>query len=139
MTRFITLGLLASVGAYLQPAPGRLRAAGRKHRCNGAQAAANEPQQHAVDAPAQNRAPAITALAAASLVTAGPAFAADALPSAIAAYSHYLALMGIVGSLTTCLTVRGTQTLVSFAPLAFKLFYAARHNAVLRRSHFPPA
>ena len=113
MTRFITLGLLASVGAYLQPAPGRLRAAGRKHRCNGAQAAANEPQQHAVDAPAQNRAPAITALAAASLVTAGPAFAADALPSAIAAYSHYLALMGIVGSLTTCLTVRGTQTLVS--------------------------
>ena len=36
------------------------------------------------------------------------------------------------------LTVRGTQTLVSFAPLAFKLFYAARHNAVLRRSPFPP-
>jgi len=35
------------------------------------------------------------------------------------------------------LTVRGTQALVSFAPLAFKLFYAARHNAVLRRSHFP--
>jgi hypothetical protein len=29
------------------------------------------------------------------------------------------------------LTVRGTQTLVSFAPLAFKLFYAARQNAVL--------
>ena len=36
------------------------------------------------------------------------------------------------------LTVRGTQTLVSFAPLAFKLFYAARQNAVLRRSPFPP-
>ena len=35
------------------------------------------------------------------------------------------------------LTVRGTQTLVSFAPLAFKLFYAARQNAVLRRSSFP--
>ena len=35
------------------------------------------------------------------------------------------------------LTVRGTQALVSFAPLAFKLFYAARHNAVLRRSSFP--
>ena len=34
-------------------------------------------------------------------------------------------------------TVRGTQT-VSFAPLAFKLFYAARQNAVLRRSPFPP-
>ena len=30
------------------------------------------------------------------------------------------------------LTVRVTQALVSFAPLAFKLFYAARHNAVLR-------
>ena len=36
------------------------------------------------------------------------------------------------------LTVRGTQALVSFAPLAFKLFCAARQNAVLRRSHFPP-
>jgi len=36
------------------------------------------------------------------------------------------------------LTVRGTQALVSFAPLAFKLFCAARHNAVLRRSPFPP-
>ena len=35
------------------------------------------------------------------------------------------------------LTVRGTQALVSFAPLAFKLFFAARHNAVLRRSSFP--
>ena len=31
------------------------------------------------------------------------------------------------------LTVRGTPALVSFAPLAFKLFYAARQNAVLRR------
>ena len=30
-----------------------------------------------------------------------------------------------------------TQALVSFAPLAFKLFYAARQNAVLRRSPFP--
>ena len=28
------------------------------------------------------------------------------------------------------LTVRGTQALVSFAPLAFKLFFAARQNAV---------
>ena len=36
------------------------------------------------------------------------------------------------------LTVRVTQALVSFAPLAFKLFYAARQNAVLRRSPFPP-
>ena len=45
------------------------------------------------------------------------------------------------GSLRDCpvpLTVRGTQALVSFAPLAFKLFYAARQNAVLRRSPFPP-
>ena len=42
--------------------------------------------------------------------------------------------------LTGCpvpLTVRGTQALVSFAPLAFKLFFAARQNAVLRRSPFP--
>ena len=41
---------------------------------------------------------------------------------------------------STCpvpLTVRGTQALVSFAPLAFKLFCAARQNAVLRRSPFP--
>ena len=97
----LTLGFVSTALAYLQPPPGRLRAVRHKHRCNVALAAANEPQQHAVDAPAQNRAPAITALAAASLVTAGPAFAADALPSAIAAYSHYLALMGIVGSLTT--------------------------------------
>ena len=35
------------------------------------------------------------------------------------------------------LTVRVTKALVSFAPLAFKLFCAARQNAVLRRSHFP--
>ena len=35
------------------------------------------------------------------------------------------------------LTVRVTQALVSFAPLAFKLFCAARQNAVLRRSPFP--
>ena len=35
------------------------------------------------------------------------------------------------------LTARGTQALVSFAPLAFKLFFAARQNAVLRRSPFP--
>ena len=32
--------------------------------------------------------------------------------------------------------VRGTQALVSFAPLAFKLFCAARQNAVLRRPSF---
>ena len=33
---------------------------------------------------------------------------------------------------------RGTQALVSFAPLAFKLFCVTRQNAVLRRSSFPP-
>ena len=41
----------------------------------------------------------------------------------------------VVGVLAECpvpLTGRGTQTLVSFAPLAFKLFYAARQNAVLK-------
>ena len=43
----------------------------------------------------------------------------------------------LMGGFFGYLTVRGTQTLVSFAPLAFKLFYAARHNAVLRRSPFP--
>ena len=47
-----------------------------------------------------------------------------------------LALSGVLCPVP--LTVRGTQALVSFAPLAFKLFYAARHNAVLRRSPFPP-
>mgnify|MGYP006952597393 CR=1 FL=1 len=36
------------------------------------------------------------------------------------------------------LTVRGTQALVICAPLAFKLFCAARQNAVLRRSPFRP-
>ncbi len=35
------------------------------------------------------------------------------------------------------LTVRGTQALVSFAPLALELLCAARQNAVLRRSSFP--
>jgi len=43
-----------------------------------------------------------------------------------------------VGSCPVPLTVRGTQALVSFAPLAFKLLRAARQNAVLRRSSFPP-
>ena len=47
------------------------------------------------------------------------------------------ALSLIAVSCPVPLTVRGTQTLVSFAPLAFKLFYAARQNAVLRRSSFP--
>ena len=38
--------------------------------------------------------------------------------------------------MTRTVNGRVTQALVSFAPLAFKLFYAARHNAVLRRSPF---
>ena len=37
----------------------------------------------------------------------------------------------------SALTVRGTQALVSFAPLAFKLFCAARQNAVLRHCPVP--
>ena len=150
----LTLGIVSTACAYLRPKSRAVRPRKRHFPRTYSHGAANEPRcvenapehavdastcdpQHAVDTPPRHRAPIVTALAAASLVTAGPALAADALPSAIAAYSHYLALMGIVGSLTTCLTVRGTQTLVSFAPLAFKLFYAARQNAVLRRSPFP--
>ena len=51
-----------------------------------------------------------------------------------------LAVFRLPGDAVVCpvpLTVRGTQALVSFAPLAFKLFFAARQNAVLRRSPFP--
>ena len=97
----LTLCIASTARAYLKPKlqPVRLHKRHLPRPCSNG--AANEPQHHAVDAPMQNRAPVITALAAASLVTAGPAFAADALPSAIAAYAHYLALMGIVGSLTT--------------------------------------
>ena len=36
------------------------------------------------------------------------------------------------------LTVRGTQALVGFAPLAPSVFCAARQNAVLRRSPLRP-
>ena len=92
----LALAFVSTARAYLQP---KLQGVG-PHKRHFSNVAANEPRC-VEDAPAQNRAPAITALAAASLVTAGPALAADALPSAIAAYSHYLALMGIVGSLTT--------------------------------------
>ena len=44
-------------------------------------------------------------------------------------------------SITRCpvpLTVRGTQVLVGFAPLAPSVFCAARQNAVLRRSPLRP-
>ena len=100
------LSLLAlafvSTCAYVQQP--KLRAVGPHKRhfprtCS--HGVANEPQQRCVEGAApRHRAPVIATLAAASAVAA-PAFAADALPSAIAAYAHYLALMGIVGSLTT--------------------------------------
>ena len=48
-------------------------------------------------------------------------------------WAHNLRMKQDQRSCPVPLTVRGTQTLVSFAPLAFKLFYAARQNAVLRR------
>ena len=51
---------------------------------------------------------------------------------------HLLAVFRVSPGCPVPLTVRGTQALVSFAPLAFKLFCAARQNAVLRRSPFPP-
>ena len=97
----LALGFVSTCAYVQQPKPRALSPYKRHFPRTCGHVAANEPQHHAVDAPMQNRAPAITALAAASLVTAGPALAADALPSAIAAYAHYLALMGIVGSLTT--------------------------------------
>ena len=48
-------------------------------------------------------------------------------------------MMRSCGECPVPVTGRGTQTLVSFAPLAFKLFCAACQNAVLHRSPFPPA
>ena len=97
----LTLGIVSTAVAWLQPKPRIVKPHKRHYPRTCSHAAANEPQHHAVDAAPRHRAPVIVALAAASIVTAGPALAADALPSAIAAYSHYLALMGIVGSLTT--------------------------------------
>ena len=43
-------------------------------------------------------------------------------------WAHNLRMKQDQRSCPVPLTVRGTQTLVSFAPLAFKLFYAARHG-----------
>ena len=68
------------------------------------------------------------------LIREKPELVSSQVPSAIdsgASLTSALALWCPVP-----LTVRGTQALVSFAPLAFKLFYAARQNAVLRRSPF---
>ena len=114
----LALGFVSTCAYVQQPKSRAVRPYERHFPRTCSRGAANEPRcvenapehavdastcspQHAVDAAPRNRAPIVTALAAASLVTAGPALAADALPSAIAAYSHYLALMGIVGSLTT--------------------------------------
>ena len=114
----LALGFVSTCAYVQQPKSRAVRPYERHFPRTCSHGAANEPRcvenapehavdastcdpQHAVDAAPGHRAPIITALAAASLVTAGPALAADALPSAIAAYSHYLALMGIVGSLTT--------------------------------------
>ena len=118
----LALGFVSTCAYVQQPKSRAVRPYERHFPRTCGHGAANEPQrcfgastcdpqhafdastcdpQHAVDAAPLHRAPIVTALAAASLVTAGPALAADALPSAIAAYSHYLALMGIVGSLTT--------------------------------------
>ena len=97
----LALGFVSTCAYVQQPIPRALRLYKRHFPRTCGHAAANEPRRCVEDAPPRHRAPVIAALAAASLVTAGPALAADALPSAIAAYSHYLALMGIVGSLTT--------------------------------------
>jgi len=96
----LALGFVSTCAYVQQPKYRAVRLHKRHFPRTCSHGAANEPQQHAVDAPPRHRAPVIAALAAASAVAA-PALAADALPSAIAAYSHYLALMGIVGSLTT--------------------------------------
>ena len=103
----LALGFVSTCAYVQQPKPRALRLYKRHFPRTCGHAAANEPRcrfdastcdpHHAVDAAPRHRAPIVTALAAASLVTAGPALAADALPSAIAAYAHYLALMGIVG------------------------------------------
>ena len=100
MLRLLTLCIVSTAGAFLHPKLAAVRPHKRHFPRTCSHVAANEPQR-CLDAAPRHRAPVIAALAAASLVTAGPALAADALPSAIAAYSHYLALMGIVGSLTT--------------------------------------
>ena len=99
MLRLLALGFVSTCAYVQQPKPRAVRLQKRHFPRTCSHGAANEPRC-VEDAPPQNRAPVVAALAAASAVAA-PALAADALPSAIAAYSHYLALMGIVGSLTT--------------------------------------
>ena len=89
-----TLLLVSATNAYLTKPRARTFELLGKHLYSPE---STSVQQHATP----SRAPAIASLAVASLVTAAPAFAADALPSATAAYAHYLALMGIVGALTT--------------------------------------
>ena len=96
----LALGFVSTCAYVQQPKPRAVRPYKRHFPRTCGHGAANEPRC-VEDAPPRHRAPVIAALAAASAVAAGPALAADALPSAIAAYAHYLALMGIVGSLTT--------------------------------------
>ena len=97
---WLALGFVSTCAYVQQPKPRALSPHNTYFPRTCGHAAANEPQRCAQDVTLRHRAPVIATLAAASAVAA-PAFAADALPSAIAAYSHYLALMGIVGSLTT--------------------------------------
>ena len=96
----IAVGIVSTAGAYLKPKSRALRPHKRHYPRTCSNVAANEPKRCFEDTAPRHRAPVIATLAAASAVAA-PALAADALPSAVAAYSHYLALMGIVGSLTT--------------------------------------
>ena len=94
----LALGFVSTCAYVQQPKPAAVRPHKRhfpgtcSHEQQTSRGAASETRRRKTGT-------IITALAAASLLTAGPALAADA-PSAIAAYA-YLALMGIVGSLTT--------------------------------------
>ena len=96
----LALGFVSTCAYVQQPKSRAVRPYERHFPRTCGHVAANEPPFCVEDSPPRHRAPVIAALAAATAVAA-PALAADALPSAIAAYSHYLALMGIVGSLTT--------------------------------------
>ena len=71
------------------------------------------------------------------------------VPAAIAALSLNVAVLvpdpgagevrvKVLHACPVPLTVRGTQALVGFAPLAPSVFCAARQNAVLRRSPLRP-
>ena len=74
----LALGFVSTCAYVQQPKLRAVRPHKRHFPRTCSHAAANEPQFCVEDAPAQNRAPIVTALAAASLITAGPALAADA-------------------------------------------------------------